>query len=332
MTCEQAEAALAKKLSREAHKLAKGLVPAATLFARVAARTGDIGGASKIIEACWKQNPHPELAEAYATVRSGDSVLDRLKRAQRLASFKTGHPEGNFAIANAAIDATKWDEAREALSPILTTRPTRRACLLMAEIEEGQHGDKGRMRDWLARAVKAPRDEAWIADGHVSEEWLPISPITGELDAFEWKVPVAQLGAEDAPVVSLEDINAGPIEAITPEPGEPAVEAEEAEADVVDAEFVDLDESSKSNEPEMNTNNATEPEKATDDDAVRMPPDVPADRPEAEALEPAAETKNGASVTTRPFEETVEFPLKRRPDDPGPHPDKETPKKAFKIF
>ena len=37
----------------------------------------------------------------------------------------------------------------------------------------------------------APRDPAWTADGFVSERWLPVSPVTGRLDAFEWKVPLA---------------------------------------------------------------------------------------------------------------------------------------------
>ncbi len=37
-----------------------------------------------------------------------------------------------------------------------------------------------------------PRDAAWIADGVVSERWAPISPVTGQLDAFEWRVPVEE--------------------------------------------------------------------------------------------------------------------------------------------
>lgn len=324
LSCEQAEAATAKKLAREAHKLSKELVPAATVFARVATRTGDIGGASKIIEACWKSNPHPELAEAYSTVRSGDSVLDRLKRAKRLASLKPGNYEGNFAVAIAAIDAKKWDEAREALAPVLTTRPTRRACLLMAEIEEGQHGDNGRMRDWFARAVKAPRDEAWIADGHLSEEWLPLSPITGEIDAFEWKVPVAQLGPEDAPVVTLEDINAGPVETIIAEVSNSADENEAQ--DVVDAEFVDVEEEPKTVSESKEDTAAAKNQAST---PIVEPSSADTAAPDDET---GAEQTNGSKTTTRPFEETVEFPLKRRPDDPGPHPDKQAPKKAFKLF
>ena len=52
------------------------------------------------------------------------------------------------------------------------------------------------------------RDPAWTADGLVSDKWLPVSPATGRLDAFQWKVPLADLTppgrvieqAEEAPV------------------------------------------------------------------------------------------------------------------------------------
>jgi HemY protein len=60
----------------------------------------------------------------------------------------------------------------------------------------------------MARAFTAARDPAWTADGFVSERWLPVSPVTGRLDAFQWKVPVADIG-ERAPVL----IEAAPEEA-----------------------------------------------------------------------------------------------------------------------
>jgi len=373
VSVEQAEPDRAKKLAKEAHKLAKDLVPAATAFARSAARLGDIRGASKILEAAWKQMPHPELAEAYSTVRAGDSVQDRLKRAKKLAGLKANHPEGSLAVAVAAIDANEWDEARSALEPVLTTRPTERACLLMADIEEGQHGDQGRMRDWLSRAVRAPADEAWTSDGHVSEEWMPISPVTGEIDAFEWKVPVAQLGGENAPVMSIEELQeqAKPIPSPVPAvaaapiakaaediPEEGVIEAEIVEAaseemqqirsepsadqvaDGVKADSkavettsgsADVDDSAKE-EVSVPEEPATESEQVADNvvsiESAKSA-DEATDDPEDEAKASGDEESDDGSS---PFENTVKFPLDRRPDDPGPHPDKEPPKKGFKLF
>jgi len=177
----------------EAHRLAPDLVPAAVIAARLATRAGDVRRATRIIESTWKLAPHPDLATAYAAARPGDSGEDRLKRMQRLAGLQGGHREGKLALARAAIDARAWPQARQALSDLVSD-PTERVCLLMAEIEQGENGDRGRVRDWLARAVRAPRDPAWMADGEVFETWAPVSPISGKLDAFEWKVPAARLG------------------------------------------------------------------------------------------------------------------------------------------
>jgi len=342
ISVEQANPDSAKKLAKEAHKLAKDLVPAATTFARAASRLGDIGGASKILEATWKLSPHPELAEAYSSVRAGDSVLDRLKRARKLAKLKTNHVEGNLAVAIAAIDAKEWDDARAALEPVLTSRPTERACLLMADIEEGQHGDQGRMRDWLARAVRAPADEAWTADGHVSEEWLPLSPMTGEVDAFEWKVPVAQLGDEDIPVLTVEELKAEatPIVATVAT----AEVAEVVELDnVSDAEVVESDHQ----EPEENVEKDAAEQSEEMIEAPASPVLTETDEPvepdtndnviELDAAKQKIEEASEASFeevqeTVEATSDEVEFPLGRRPDDPGPHPDKEPHKKGFKLF
>ena len=84
--------------------------------------------------------------------------------------------------------------AREEMKVVLNTAPTERACLMMADIEEGQHGDTGRVREWLSRAVNAPRDPVWTDGTYVSKTWAPISPATGEIDAFEWRVPMENIG------------------------------------------------------------------------------------------------------------------------------------------
>lgn len=206
MSQEQSDPGQSVKLAKEAHKLAPDLVPAAIVGARVLMRDNSLRRASRMIETVWKKTPHPELAEAYVHLRVGDSALDRMKRARKLAALRTNHVEGSIAIAEAAIDAQDWQAARDAMLPIMSTSPTERACLIMADIEEGESGDQGRMRDWLSRAVRAPKDAAWTADGLVSENWLPFSPQTGQIDAFEWKVPVEQLGGLQKSVIDAEDL------------------------------------------------------------------------------------------------------------------------------
>ncbi|MBN9673992.1 heme biosynthesis protein HemY [Roseibium aggregatum] len=186
---ESGEPDRAYSLAKEAHGLALDLVPAAVLASRLATRRGDVRKASKVVEATWRLFPHPELAETYAHVRTGDSAVDRLKRVKSLSAQRANTPEGALAIARAALEAREYTEARAQLKKVLQSQPTRQAFLVMAELEEAEHGDRGRARDWLARALKAPQDKAWIADGIVSAEWQPVSPVTGKLDAFRWETP-----------------------------------------------------------------------------------------------------------------------------------------------
>src|SRR5580704_13047540 len=192
----------AKTLALEAQKLAPTLVPTAALAGRLLAEDGQHRKASRIIDGAWRANPHPELAQTYAGLRSGDSARDRLKRIEALAKNAPDHIEGALATARAAIDAQEFAKARAALAPYLAT-PTKRVALLMAELERAEHSDEGRAREWLARAVNAAPDPAWTADGHVSDQWLPASPITGHLDTFEWRVPLTGI-VSVAPVIEPE--------------------------------------------------------------------------------------------------------------------------------
>ena len=75
----------------------------------------------------------------------------------------------------------------------------------MADIEDAE-GHQGAVREWLARAARAPRDKAWVADGLVSDRWAPASP-SGTLDAFVWRTPderLAHVAEPPIPVVEPE--------------------------------------------------------------------------------------------------------------------------------
>lgn len=202
MAAEDADPGKSLALATEAHGLAPDLIPAANLAGRMLASRGNTGKAAKILQKTWTRSPHPDLATAYAFARIGDSPRDRLERVKQLAAMNPHDAESAIAVANAAIDARDFSEARSALHQLLDGRLTQRVATLMARVESEEHGDKGRVREWLARAVNAPRDPAWTADGIVADTWAPISPVTGALDAFQWRVPVENAAASDTELLS----------------------------------------------------------------------------------------------------------------------------------
>lgn len=184
----------AKAAAIEANRLAPDFPPAAVAAAKTLFRQNDIRKGSKILEAAWKAEPHPAIADLYVHARPADAVLDRLSRAQKLESLRTNNVESSLAVARAALDAHDFRTAREAAEAAIRMQPREGAYLLLADIEEAETGDEGRVRQYLAKAVRAQRDPAWVADGLVSERWAPVSPVTGKLDAFEWRVPMERLG------------------------------------------------------------------------------------------------------------------------------------------
>ena len=179
----------------EAVKLAPTLVPAAVLSAKYESEAHQVRRAMRLVEAAWIAHPHPDLADAYAHVKLGNSARQRLVRVETLAAKTPGESEGALAIARAAIDASEFAKARVALAPF-TANPTQRVAMLMAELERTEHGDSGKARAWTLRAVRARLDPAWTADGYVSDRWRPVSPVTGRLDAFQWQTPLASLPSD----------------------------------------------------------------------------------------------------------------------------------------
>lgn len=211
-------------------KLSKNLVPAALIAAKAYLREDNVRKAASVLEGVWKIEPHPQVAAIYVRARSGDSTVDRLKRAERLEALKPNNVESLLAVAEAALGAQDLKKARAKAEAAARMHARETAYLLLADIEEAETGDQGRIRHWMAQALKAPRDPAWVADGVVSDKWLPVSPVSGRLDAFEWKVPFGQLQgpieegtlAADQAIASLPAIIEAPVQ---PTPTGPRTDA-----------------------------------------------------------------------------------------------------------
>ncbi len=180
-------------------KLVPDFVPAALIAARIQSNRGDVRKAMSLLRRVWRATSHPHVATLYANAQPGASAVDRLKRVRELIDSPPASRPAAIVLARSAVDAYDWATARAALANHVATDPTQAVCLLMAEIEDGQNADQGKAREWLARAVRAPADPVWIADGITSDEWEPTSPVTGALDAFEWRVPLSTANGRGEP-------------------------------------------------------------------------------------------------------------------------------------
>jgi HemY protein len=210
-------------LAREALDLAPGLVPAAVICAKLTAAAGDLRKAGKILETAYRAGAHPDLADAYVRLRMGDAAGDRLARARNLARVSPFDPESVLTVARAELEAQDLAAARNTLKPLLRgegVRPTARACLLMAEIEEAA-GDDGAVREWLSRAARAARDRAWVAGEIIADRWAPASP-AGVLDAFQWRTPDERTAAPPPLTLTPAPPAPPPVVVAAPPPAKPA--------------------------------------------------------------------------------------------------------------
>jgi HemY protein len=265
----------------EAVKLAPTLVPAAVLAAKYESEAHQVRRAMKIIEAAWVAGPHPDLADAYAHVRLGDSARQRLSRVENLAARTPGHIEGALAVARAAIDASEFTRARTALSSFLDN-PTQRVAMLMAELERTEHGDAGKAREWTLRAVRARHDPAWTADGYVSDRWRPVSPVTGRLDAFQWQTPVASLPSDQGATIAR---SAFEQTMLAPRPVRPAIAEGLAEPPRAVAPVVESEPESEL-KPDSGPPPQPEPEVRPEAEPELQPAPAPAQAAEAPPPEP----------------------------------------------
>jgi HemY protein len=228
----------AAALAAEAQKLAPDLAPAAAHRARLLLKDQRARRAANAIERAWQTAPHPQLAQVYGTVRDGETPLARVARFERLAARNPGARESHIALAEAALAAQLWGEARRHLERALaadqppaapipanpvpvnpvpalpipaaeeSARPAAPAigagpvkdrpgpsvqlCLMMAQLEEAEHGDLARTREWLDRAARAVPDPRYVCTncGGQSLDWRSLCPRCSAFDTFAWRTPV----------------------------------------------------------------------------------------------------------------------------------------------
>ncbi len=322
--------------------LAPNLVPAATIAAKALFRQGNLRKGSRVLEKLWKEQPHPQIADAYVNARVGDTAGDRLKRAQKLESLKGNQVESLFIVAKMALETRNFDLARQKLEAAARLEPRESMYLLLADIEEAETGDQGRVRHWLSCAVKAPRDPQWTADGYVSDKWAPFSPVTGKLDSFEWKVPLTAL---TGPVTEGDVSENGfdqaisnlPAIAATPEaaPVETDIAEETVVTPIEDDNVIDVTPQETETENASPSDEAASSENDTSDEkpketvvADNAPEDV-SDEDNA-VTPPAIQQPDVAEPADEPAKEVMSI----RVDDPGidENVDEAEKKSRFSLF
>jgi HemY protein len=187
------DSAKALKMSKKACNEAPDFSPAHIHHATLLKASGKHRKAIGVLESAWNAAPHPEIATAYWPATGADDAMARMKAAQKLASFNSGHPVTLMMLARVALEASLWGEARNSLRAIEAfDEPVSSGyCQLMAQLEELEHSDLTTAREWLVRAANADSDPSWICKdcGNAATTWTALCGGCGGFDTFQWRKP-----------------------------------------------------------------------------------------------------------------------------------------------
>lgn len=172
-------------------KKSPDLVPATVLAADVYTEQGKPKLATRILKKAWGAQPHPDLAAAFARIAPNEDAEARLSRFSVLTTQQAEHPETKMLKAELLISTEDFPAARREMGTLAETSPTSRSLALMAAIERGEGAEDAAVRGWLAKALTAPRSEAWVCEncGQIHGEWVATCSHCNGLDTLSWKIP-----------------------------------------------------------------------------------------------------------------------------------------------
>ena len=207
--------ATALPAAREAVKLAPDLVPARAQLARLLIEAGRQREATKVIEQGWSMGPHPDLAAAYAALQPEEAPIARYRRFEKLSALAPRHRESLLALAECAMAAGLWGEARKDLEFVAEAEhghPSQRLARLMVRLAEGDHGDAAAVRRWLTAAAEADPEPGWRCTrcGTLVSAWQANCPHCRGFDTLAWQASPRAA----APSVLVQ----GPVAAALPAP------------------------------------------------------------------------------------------------------------------
>jgi HemY protein len=130
------------------------------------------------------------LAQILST--QADGALDAYRLTERLCRESEALPESRAALAEAALTANIWGEARRHLiASVNDGSATQNIYRLLAKLERREHHDERAALSWLGQAADAAPDQAWLCHNcsGTLDSWQPICSHCGTFDSVDWQQP-----------------------------------------------------------------------------------------------------------------------------------------------
>jgi len=177
--------------AERAARLAPDWLPANLALAQRQVQSGHKRAARRTIERAWTQTPHPQLAAVYRAATDAEP-LAAYRQLEHLCRTNEDAPPSRLALAEAALEADIWGEARRHLLALVARGgATPAAYRLLARLERRETGNEAAAMQWLASAVDAASAPVWLCRvcGGAHDEWQALCRYCDMFNALDWQVP-----------------------------------------------------------------------------------------------------------------------------------------------
>jgi HemY protein len=175
--------------AEKAYKLAPSWVPAMLALTETQIAADYAKAAVRTIERAWPTTPHPQLLPLYRWALSDEKALGFFKKIKQLTKNNPDDRHSLAALADAALKADLWGEARRYLMQLVNTgQAVQSSYQMLARLEVREAGNERAAAAWSARALSAPADPQWRCSscGAVHEYWEVVCTQCGAFDAVDW--------------------------------------------------------------------------------------------------------------------------------------------------
>ena len=164
------------KYINKALELKKNFPPFIKLHLELISNSNNISLLKKLIKKYWLMNP-TSLVRLIITQIIIDKKLGNLIFINQIIKNNYEAEESKKFLIFFAIKNQEWAIARENISGLIGSKPTREICLFMSDIELGENNDKQKSDSWILRSENSLIENTWVCkiSNQTQDDWTSLS-------------------------------------------------------------------------------------------------------------------------------------------------------------
>ncbi len=144
--------------------------------------------AESILVKAWENQPDWNIYKAYIHLFSKENTLAQYKRVEKLVSMHKTNRVNHLALADAALQAKLWGQARKELETYIASYSlTMQVATMMAFLEQEENHDLKESQKWVDQMKNLEPTVNYFCTrcGHETDLWSPTCPVCNGFASLE---------------------------------------------------------------------------------------------------------------------------------------------------